>query len=87
MCDYFRPRTEVLGMSVEELLSGWEGYDDLNDNIATLDIGTMIQRAYYFETDEEVAAMIEDLRQKAIAFGIEDAMQYIQDNLTGDYAF
>lgn len=87
MCDHFRPRTEVLGMSVEELLSGWKSYDDLNDNIATLDIGTMIQRAYYFETDEEVTAMIKDLRQKAIDFGIEDAMKYIQDNLTEDYAF
>ena len=74
-------------MSVEELLSGWEGYDELNDNLATLDVGTMIQRAYYFETDEEVAKMIDDLRAKAIGFGIEDAMKYIQENLTDDYVF
>ena len=87
MCDFFRPRAEVSGMSVEELLSGWEGYDELNDNLATLDVGTMIQRAYYFETDEEVAKMIDDLRAKAIGFGIEDAMKYIQENLTDDYVF
>lgn len=87
MCDFFRPRVEVSGMSVEELLSGWEGYDELNDNLATLDVGTMIQRAYYFETDEEVAKMIDDLRAKAIGFGIEDAMKYIQENLTDDYVF
>ena len=47
----------------------------------------MIQRAYYFETDEEVAKMIDDLRAKAIDFGIEDAMKYIQENLTDDYVF
>lgn len=87
MCNFFRPRVEVSGMSVEELLSGWEGYDELNDNLATLDVGTMIQRAYYFETDEEVAKMIDDLRAKAIGFGIEDAMKYIQENLTDDYVF
>ena len=87
MCDFFRPRVEVSGMSVEELLSGWEGYDELNDNLATLDVGTMIQRAYYFETDEEVAKMIDDLRAKALGFGIEDAMKYIQENLTDDYVF
>ena len=87
MCDFFRPRVEVSGMSVEELLSGWEGYDELNDNLATLDVGTMIQRAYYFETDEEVAKMIDDLRAKAVGFGIEDAMKYIQENLTDDYVF
>ena len=87
MCNFFRPRVEVSGMSVEELLSGWEGYDELNDNLATLDVGTMIQRAYYFETDEEVAKMIDDLRAKAVGFGIEDAMKYIQENLTDDYVF
>lgn len=87
MQNFFRPRAEVNALSVEYLLKNWEGYTDLNDAINILDAGTKIQQAYYYETWEEVEAMLADLRQKALDTGIEEAFAYIEANLTEDYAF
>lgn len=87
MQNYFRPRVEVDGISVENLLKQWDGYTDLTDGLNILDAGTQMVNAYYYETWEEVEAMIADLRQKALDLGIEEAYAYIQENLTDDYAF
>lgn len=87
MQNYFRPRAEVDAISVENLLKEWDGYEDLTDGLNILDAGTQMVNAYYYETWEEVEAMIADLRQKALDLGIEEAYAYIQENLTDDYAF
>lgn len=87
MQNYFRPRVEVDAVSVENLLKQWDGYTDLTDGLNILDAGTQMVNAYYYETWEEVEAMIADLRQKALDLGIEEAYAYIEENLTDDYAF
>lgn len=87
MRNHFRPRVEVNALSVDDLLKGWDGYDNFVDAISTIDANTYLNRAYYYTSDEEVTQLIEDLRNRFIEAGVEEACQYIQDNLTDEYAF
>ena len=83
----FRPRAEVNALSVDDLLKGWDGYEDFVDAISTIDANTYLNRAYFYTSDEEVTQLIEDLRNRFIEAGVEEACQYIQENLTDEYAF
>ena len=87
MCDYFRPRVEVNALPVDELLKDWEGYADLNDNLAVLDPMTTVVQLYYVDDPDEVASRLADLRQRALDFGIQDACDYIDEHITEDYAY
>lgn len=84
---FFRPRVEIDKMPVTELLKQYEGYDRLMEDMNSMGIGDLIDRAYYYETDEEVDKLIEDMRTHLVAIGIEDAHSYIEENLTDEYAF
>ena len=86
VCDYFRPRVEINALPVDELLKGWDGYQDLMDNLSVLDASSTMVQLYYVEPDE-AAARLADLRQRALDFGIEEACEYIDENITEDYAY
>jgi|GEM_PF-5071880 len=87
MCDFFRPRVEINALPVDELLKNWEGYADLNDNLAVLDPMTTVVQLYYVDDPDEVASRLADLRQRAMDFGIQAACDYIDEHITEDYAY
>ncbi len=87
LCDFFRPRAEVNALPVDELLKGWEGYTDLVDNLSILDPMTTVVQLYYEDDPDVVASTLADLRARAMSFGIQDACDYIDANITDDYAY
>jgi len=84
---YFRPRAEVDALSVKELLKKWSGYSVYNDALSSMDIGAKLNQAYFYETEEEVDALIESIRENLKKIGVEEACAFIQENMSSAYAF